>query len=96
MLKIVNLNFFCERHGKNGRDSHFSRISAFVSAESLIKRLSCTQDVVDAIQKRQNMANQNQKSKFNSLKLKFQFSFDWRQLQADDISTVESSRLIRS
>ena len=58
------MNFFCEKHGKNGRDTHFSRLSAFILAESLVRKLSTTQDVVDAIRNRQIYANQNQTSTF--------------------------------
>jgi hypothetical protein len=59
---IVNLNFFCEHHGKNNRDAHFSNISRFIQAESLVKQLNSSQDIVDAIHKRQGIANENQKS----------------------------------
>lgn len=55
----VNLNFFGDKHGKNNRDAHFSNLSRFVHAESLVKRLVSSQDIVDAIQKRQLIANQN-------------------------------------
>ena len=55
------MNFFCEKHGKNGRDSHFSQISRFVSDESLVRKLSSTDDVKDAITKRQASANLNNK-----------------------------------
>ena len=58
----VNLNFFGEHHGKKNRDTHFSNISKFIKAESLVRQLVSSQDIVDAIHKRQSMANQNQKS----------------------------------
>jgi hypothetical protein len=58
------LNFFVEKHGKNNRDTHFSKLSRFVQAESLVKQLRCSQDIVDAIHKRQNMANENKKGIF--------------------------------
>ena len=60
---LVNLNFFIEKHGKNSRDSHFSCLSKFVKDESLIKKIESTQDVVDAIHHRQQLANQNKKGK---------------------------------
>ncbi|RMZ93166.1 hypothetical protein BpHYR1_015867 [Brachionus plicatilis] len=41
----VNLNFFCEKHGKNQRDSTFSCISRFLNAESLKRRLCSTKDI---------------------------------------------------
>lgn len=62
----VNLNFFVEKHGKNLRDAHFSNIAKFVKAESLTRRLVCSQDIVDAILKRQNMANDNNKGSSKS------------------------------
>ena len=60
---LVNLNFFIEKHGKNSRDTHFSCISRFIKEESLIKKIESTQDVVDAIHRRQATANENKKGK---------------------------------
>ena len=57
----VNLNFFGDKHGKNSRDSHFSNIAKFIKDESLVKKLKSTQDIVDAIIKRQLIANENNK-----------------------------------
>jgi hypothetical protein len=58
------LNFFGDKHGKNNRDAHFSNLSRFVQAESLVKRLESTQDIVDAIHKRQNIANENKRGHY--------------------------------
>lgn len=55
----VNLNFFAEKHGKNGRDAHFSNISRFIKAESLVRKLVSSQDIVEAILERQKLANTN-------------------------------------
>lgn len=55
----VNLNYFAEKHGKNSRDAHFSCISKFVQAASLRERLTCSDDIVDAIEEGQRRANQN-------------------------------------
>ena len=55
------MNFFGDKHGKNNRDTHFSVISRFIQAESLVKKIYSTQDIVDAIHKRQELANQNLK-----------------------------------
>ncbi len=52
----VNLNFFGEHHGKKNRDTHFSNISKFIKAESLVRQLVSSQDILDAIHKRQSMA----------------------------------------
>jgi hypothetical protein len=57
----VNLNFFCEKYEKNKRDTHFSNISRFIEAESLVRQLKSSQDIVDPIHKRQESANQNKK-----------------------------------
>ncbi|CAF0871784.1 unnamed protein product, partial [Brachionus calyciflorus] len=62
----VCLNFFCEKHGKNGRDQHFSLVSNFIKQESFVKRLACSKDVVDAINKHQAISNEHRKK----LKLK--------------------------
>jgi hypothetical protein len=35
-----------------------------VKAESFVKKLACSQDIVEAIIKRQEMANDNKKGKF--------------------------------
>lgn len=56
---LVNLNFFCEKHGKNNRDSHFSCISRFIKKASLKKKLASTSDIVEAINIGQLLANQN-------------------------------------
>ena len=48
-----------EHHGKNARDAHFSNVSKFVEQYSLKKRLTCSQDVVDAINPGQMQANEN-------------------------------------
>ncbi len=59
----VNLNYFAEKHGKNGRDAHFSNLARFVKSESLVRKLICSQDIVDAIIYRQKMANENNEGK---------------------------------
>ena len=58
------MNYFAEKHGKNGRDAHFSNIARFIKAESLVRRLSTSQDIVDSLVNRQKMANENNKGKF--------------------------------
>ena len=55
----MNLNFFCEKHGKNARDAHFSMVSRFIEQESLQRRLICSEDVANAIVKGQKQANEN-------------------------------------
>jgi hypothetical protein len=42
-------------------------VSKFVQAESLVKKLTCSADIVEAIIKRQNMANENNKGFFSNL-----------------------------
>ena len=58
-ILIVNLNFFAEKHGKNGRDAHFSNLSRYIKAESLVRKLISSQDIVDAISERQKLSNEN-------------------------------------
>lgn len=55
----MNVNFFGDHHGKNARDAHFSNVSKFVKDMSLIKQLTCSKDVVDAINFGQKKANEN-------------------------------------
>jgi hypothetical protein len=55
----VNLNFFCEKHGKNTRDAHFSMVSRFLKSASLFSRLNNSQDVANAINDGQRRANEN-------------------------------------
>ncbi|CAF0729553.1 unnamed protein product [Brachionus calyciflorus] len=53
----VCLKFFVEKHGKNSRDQHFLAVSNFIKQESMVKKISCSQDIVDAIHKNQDSAN---------------------------------------
>lgn len=46
---LVNLNFFGDKHGKNGRDVHFSSISRYIRNESMRRRIMNTQHIVEAI-----------------------------------------------
>jgi hypothetical protein len=55
--KSVQLNFFCEQHGKNSRDQHFSVISHYIKCESHVRTIQNSNDVVETIKKRQNFAN---------------------------------------
>ncbi len=55
----MSLNYFCEKHGKNSRDQHFSTVSNFIEQESLVKKLCSSQDICDAIVKGQLHANLN-------------------------------------
>ncbi len=59
VFSTVNLNFFVEKHGKNSRDSHFSCVSRFIHNESLLKRLTSSEDIVDAIHNGQKKSNEN-------------------------------------
>ena len=53
----VSFNLFCEKHGKNSRDQHFSVVSNFIRQEAFIKKLCSSQDICDAIERHQNFAN---------------------------------------
>ncbi len=63
----VSFNLFCEKHGKNSRDQHFSCVSNFIYNESMIKQLRSSQDICDAIERQQMLANLNT-SRRNCLK----------------------------
>jgi len=55
----VSFNLICEKHGKNSRDQHFSVFSSFIFRESMVKKLTSSQDICDAIIKQQAIANMN-------------------------------------
>ena len=42
---------------KDNRDSHFSCLTVFLKSEMMEKKLSSSQDIVDAINKHQNLSN---------------------------------------
>lgn len=65
------MNYFCEKHGKNLRDAHFSCISRFITSESLRKRLCSTGDIVNAISEGQRIANENCNFTFSKTFMKF-------------------------
>ena len=62
----VSFNLFCEKHGKNSRDQHFSVVSNFIQQESFVKKITSSQDICDAIEKHQIFAN-IEKERMNSL-----------------------------
>ncbi len=76
----VSLNFFCEKHGKNSRDQHFSVVSNFLQQESMIKKLSSSQDICDAIEKRQVLANLNN-ARISSLQKSSEPRKEFKQVQ---------------
>jgi hypothetical protein len=53
----VNLNFFGEKHGKNGRDQHFSIISYYLKRAALKELISNTTDIVNIINSSQLKSN---------------------------------------
>lgn len=53
----VTWNLFCEKHGKNSRDQHFSVISHFLKCESHVQTLTNSRQILDAVEKRQDFAN---------------------------------------
>lgn len=59
----VDYNIFCEKHGKNSRDQHFSIISNFIKQESHLKKITSSQEIVDAIHKHQEFSNRSRKNK---------------------------------
>jgi hypothetical protein len=61
----VNLNFFAEKHGKNSRDAHFSVVSRFLRDEKndrSQKKIICTDDIIDCLNRRQDQSNINRMS----------------------------------
>ena len=56
------INFFCERHGKNSRDAHFSNVSRFLKHESYKRRLISASSVNTAILERQRSSNEEREN----------------------------------
>jgi len=83
------LNFFAEKHGKNQRDQHFSNISYFLEKESLVKRLVCTQDIVNAVIEHQNLANEER------IKNKLEPTLFWIGIISEDDEPLQNSRIIK-
>ena len=59
----MSYNIFGEKHGKNGRDQHFSVVSSFIRQESFLKKLTCCNDIVEAIHKNQKISNELREKK---------------------------------
>jgi hypothetical protein len=59
------MNFFCEKDGKNKRDSHFSNLAKFVHAESLVTQLKSNEDLMNAIHKRHDSRIKHKKGKLS-------------------------------
>ena len=93
---LFGASFFAEKHGKNGRDSHFSNIAKFITAESLVRRLTSSQDVADAIMTRQRMANENNKG-FQFFFFYFSIFFNLFKLFPGETATysLSSGQLVR-
>ena len=65
----MNVNFFAEKHGKNRRDVHFSCVSRFLNAESHLKRIKSSEDIVEAIEQAQWKSNLTRLKKSNIIKV---------------------------
>ena len=59
------MNYFEEKHGKNARDTNFSCLSLFLKMESLVTPLKTSDDIVNAIIKRQAISNTNRALRCN-------------------------------
>jgi hypothetical protein len=80
-LKIkVSFNLFCERHGKNSRDQHFSSVSNFLRQESMVKQLTSSLDICLAIERQQKIANINN-SRLEALQKPNSASKEYKQVQ---------------
>jgi hypothetical protein len=62
----ISLNFFVEGHGKGPLDQHFSGVAYTIKLASLDKQLTCSKDIINAINERQSSINnhRSQKSKY--------------------------------
>ena len=59
LLYKVSFNLFGEKHGKSSRDQHFSVLSVFLKNAQYTKQLTCTQDVIEALEIEQAKSNVN-------------------------------------
>jgi len=93
----VSLNFFCEKHGKNSRDQHFSIVSNFLQQESMVKKLCSSQDICDAIEKRQLFSNLNN-ARITSLQKSNNKRTEYKQAQTRSfvVPIHENSRVIHN
>ena len=55
------MNFFGNKHGKNGRDTHFSCLTKFIEAEKKVRKFSSSADIARAITSRQEISNEARK-----------------------------------
>lgn len=60
----VNSNYLGEKHGKFGRDQHFSVISYFLRKESFKNLITNTTDIANAINSYQNQSNRFRRTQF--------------------------------
>jgi hypothetical protein len=58
----VNLNFFAEKHGKSGRDQHFSALSKYIEQENNVNKISDIDSLVKCLKVRQELTNSNRKN----------------------------------
>ncbi len=89
----VSYNLFCEKHGKNSRDQHFSCVSQFVYNESMIKQLTSSRDICDAIERQQTLANINTYRRNNLKKASTQNIFKAKQTKAFVVPQHSYSRV---
>jgi len=78
----VSYNLFCEKHGKNSRDQHFSCVSQFIYNESMVKQLTSSKDICDAIERQQRLANINTNRRYALKKASTQTIFKEKQTRA--------------
>jgi hypothetical protein len=58
----TEVNFFGEKHGKSNCDQHFSTITSYLKSASCYKKIDSVQDIVDAVDRHQNLSNINRKN----------------------------------
>ena len=96
--KPVTVNFFCEKHGKNGRDSHFGVVSKHLSDASCTTEINTVADVALHLNNINNTTGVEMKFKESSTYTVHTFDctlltapFCWRKLSRS--ATVYASKL---
>ena len=88
----MNVNFHAEKHGKSHLDQHFSVISSYLKTENQTKKIYSTQDIVNAIIKRQQASNiERNKNELAEINLK---CFDLSSSLNNETSNASKNQLV--
>ncbi len=81
----LSFNFFCECHGKNDLDQHFSRVTIFIRNSQIKNQLKSTEDIIYHIMNEQKSSNlwreKINKSPINVIALELRHTNEINELQ---------------